>query len=146
MNATAMSLEQHGLALETAKPAGQMLLIIDRIRYDNLREPTRKTPVIISVPKRAIQARRRNLEGVGVIDRVFDVEEGAHIAADPLAVLDADPCVGLACRPRRPVGHRPIKIDPHDPPLRFAPILYVGDFQVIGPRDALGDISYPVFH
>jgi len=144
MNPTAVSLEQHGVPIEPVETARQVPLIVDRLSDDNLRQSSHKTPIVIHTPKRSIETRRRNLEYVRVIDHVLHVENRAHLMAHPLAVLDADARIRMARHGPRSVGDGPIEIDPQDPSARFAPVLYVEDFQVIGPRDSLSDGSYPV--
>ena len=98
MNPTTMSLKQHGFPLETPQPASQMLLVVDRLGHHNLRQPPRKPPVVVSAPKRSIETWRGDLERIGVVDQVLHVEDGAHVATDPLAVLDADASIRFAWR------------------------------------------------
>lgn len=144
MNSTAVTLQQHGFPVEPVQPARQVSLIVDRLSDDNLRQSSHKAPIVIHTPKRSIETWRRNLEDVRVIDHVLYVENRAQLVAHSLAVLDADARIRSARHGPRLVGRGPIEIDPQDPPARFAPVLYVEDFQVIGPRDSLSDGSYPL--
>jgi hypothetical protein len=97
-----------------------------------------------------------------VVDRFLDVEDRADIAADPLAVFDADP--RLRQRLRRPStssgrpelvegrGRLPVRDplagwriheNPQHPSGGLTPELDIEDFQVVRASDALGDRSNP---
>ena len=100
-----------------------MHLPVDGLPDDDLRHPAREPGVVVEVTQRAFQPGRRDLQRVGGIERVLDVEDRAHVLADPLAVLDPDTVLrtlddGASClvAPCRPVDedaqHQPDRLPP----------------------------------
>lgn len=132
---------------DTGDAAGQMPLAVHGAGRDELCEPPLETPAIGQVPKRPVEARRRNLERVRVLERELDIEHGADILAHPLAIVDTDRLVARAVF-RTGVPRRSVDDDPNDPPDRLAPQLNVEDLQPVVASHAIGDrpdLSQPIF-
>jgi hypothetical protein len=117
-----------------------MVLSVDWFDDDDFRQPTDKAPIVCRIPEWSIQTRRRYFKHVGVIDDILDIENGTHVTTYTLALFNAHP--GFSCFGGW-VCSRAIQINPQDPPLCLAPMLYVEDFQEIGACHPLGNGPYP---
>ena len=71
----------------------EMHLAVDGLANDHLGHPPAEPFVVAAAAQRAFQAGRRNLEGIGAIQRILDVENRAQILAHALAVCDPDAVV-----------------------------------------------------
>ena len=121
-----------------------MRLTIDGLRHDDSCEPSRKPPVIVRRAQRSIDSRRRNLEGVAMVDRVFDVQHCAHVPADMLQIPDcgrgirATASLGFV-EPRRVDVERHVNKDSQHPADRLAPELNIENLQIVGAGHPLGN-------
>ena len=113
-----------------------MRLSIDGLRHDDLRELARETPVIGCRAERPIETRRRNFERIALVDRVFDVQNCAQIAADELEIVDGRRCVRAALpfgliRPGGASIERHIDEDSQHPADRLAPELHIENLEIV---------------
>src|SRR5439155_17936168 len=99
--------KKHFLAINSQEPAAEIALAVDRLARSQPREAAGEALVILPFVKAPLQPRRRYFQRVGSMNKIFDVEHGAHVQADVSAILmryavwfvNKDPDDGLVIRP-----------------------------------------------
>jgi len=155
-------LEENTPILHTANATGECGLSVNGSTGHDFREPSPEAPVIRFVPQRPIQSWRRNLQRIRLGKLlaqliVFDVEQGAQILADALAVGHTDIVFGNLGGPRRTraaistvpllwIRRRtcgPVDHDAQDDAERFTPELHVEYLEAVAARDPFGRRADP---
>ena len=81
-------LEHHDAILNRSDPPGKRGLPIQRLTRHEFCQAPPKPPVIRFMPQRSIEARRRNLQGVGMVDQIVDLDAFAHLSTDTGTVVE----------------------------------------------------------
>ena len=88
--------------------------------------------------KLSVETRRRDLKCVRLIEGELDIEHGAHLPAEPLAIIDVDRFVALVAF-GTDISRWPVDDDPNNPPDRLTLQLNVEYFQPMVVSNAIGD-------
>ena len=105
---TPTSFDHDHVVLDTRDPPGHIRLAIDGFGRDNLSQPAGEPTVIPEMTKWPVEAWRRNLQYVGLVNRILGVEDRAHILAHPAAIGNAD---RVLRKPWPPFGGSP-RVEP----------------------------------
>src|SRR4051794_21955465 len=84
-----VAVNQRVVAVHAGEPSLQERLPVHRFPRHDLRATAGEALKIRSTPQRAVESRRRHLEGVLARNEVLDVQQRAQVAADVGAILDA---------------------------------------------------------
>src|SRR2546425_4770953 len=87
MPSPVVPLDQNVVAVDAAEHPLEERLSLDGLAHDQLRAAAREAPIVVRMTEWAIEARRRDFQGIRNRHEILDVEHRAQIATHACAIV-----------------------------------------------------------